>query len=169
MKLNLDARTQYNNLGRILACIRFDFMVFLRVTPHHTCDFRARRAALARCYTAPMRAFIATLCLALFSISLSAADISGTWSAAVTLDAGSGNATFVFKQSGENLTGTYTGVVGSANLTGTVKGSDVEWSFEADQVGKVSYKGKLDASGKITGTVEYGQLGSGKFTAEKQK
>jgi hypothetical protein len=50
-----------------------------------------------------------------------------------------------------------------------VNGSDVEWSFDAEQAGKVSYKGKLGADGKITGTVQYGQLGSGTFTAEKQK
>jgi hypothetical protein len=116
-----------------------------------------------------MRGFIAFIALALFSLALTGADISGTWSAAVVLDAGSGSATFVFKQTGDNLTGTYTGVVGTANVTGTVKGSDVEWSFEAGEAGKVIYKGKLDASGKIAGTVEYGQLGSGKFTAEKQK
>ncbi len=111
---------------------------------------------------------MAFLCLACLSSVLVGADLSGTWSAAVTLDAGSGTATFVFKQSGDNLTGTYTGQVGTANVTGTVKGSDVEWSFEAGQAGKVSYKGKLDDSGKITGTVVYGQLGNGTFTAEKK-
>lgn len=116
-----------------------------------------------------MRGFTAFIALALFSLALTAADISGTWSASVVLDAGSGSATFVFKQTGDNLTGTYTGVAGTANVTGTAKGTDVEWSFEAGEVGRVIYKGKLDASGKITGTVEYGQLGSGKFTAEKQK
>ena len=104
----------------------------------------------------------------MLGVALSAADISGTWSADVTLDAGNGTATFVFKQSGEKLTGTYTGIVGTAAITGTVKGSDVQWSFENEQAGKISYKGKLDASGKIVGTVEYGQLGSGKFTAQKK-
>jgi hypothetical protein len=59
--------------------------------------------------------------------------------------------------------------VGSANVTGTVKGSDVEWSFSSDQAGTISYKGKLGDDGKITGTVTYGQLGGGTFTAEKQK
>ena len=116
-----------------------------------------------------MRTIGVTLCLLLISLSLSAADVSGTWSAAVTLDAGSGTATFAFKQTGDKLTGTYTGIAGTADVTGTVNGSDVEWSFDAAQVGKISYKGKLDDSGKIAGTVQYGQLGSGKFTAEKQK
>jgi hypothetical protein len=116
-----------------------------------------------------MRTLLVFACLAVFSLILAGADVSGTWSADVTLDAGSGTATFVFKQTGDKLTGTYTGVVGTASVTGSVKGSDVEWSFDSDQAGKISYKGKLDATGKIAGTVAYGQLGSGKFTAQKQK
>ncbi|HLG98817.1 MAG TPA: hypothetical protein VKX49_21070 [Bryobacteraceae bacterium] len=116
-----------------------------------------------------MRILTAVVALVFSILTLAAADLSGTWSAAVTLDAGSGTATFAFKQSGEKLTGTYTGIAGTADVAGTVNGSDVEWSFEAPQVGKISYKGKLDESGKITGSVQYGELGSGKFTAEKQK
>ena len=116
-----------------------------------------------------MRTIIAFIGLALCSLTLLGADLTGTWSAAVVLDAGSGTATFEFKQTGEKLTGTYSGAVGSANVTGTVKGSDVEWSFDAGDAGKITYKGTIDASGKIAGTVQYGQLGSGKFTAEKQK
>ena len=116
-----------------------------------------------------MRTLLVALCLTLLSLTLTAADLSGTWSADVTLDAGSGTATFVFKQSGDNLKGTYSGVAGTANVTGTVKGSDVEWSFEGGEAGKISYKGKVGADGKITGTVEYGQLGNGKFTAQKQQ
>jgi hypothetical protein len=49
-----------------------------------------------------------------------------------------------------------------------VKGDDVEWAFETEDAGKVVYKGKLDG-GKIKGTVEYGQLGKGSFSAEKTK
>jgi hypothetical protein len=105
--------------------------------------------------------------LALSALALVAADVSGTWSAAVTLDAGSGTATFVFKQAGDALTGTYTGVLGSADVRGTVKGNQVEWSFENSDAGKISYKGTL-AGATIKGTVEYGQLGAGTFTAEKK-
>jgi hypothetical protein len=102
------------------------------------------------------------------ALTLSAADLTGTWSASVVLDAGSGVATFVFKQDGEKLTGTYSGTVGKADVTGTVKGDQVEWSFEASQVGTCAYKGSIDSSGKIKGTVVYGQVGSGTFTAEKK-
>jgi hypothetical protein len=107
------------------------------------------------------------IALALSALALFAADISGTWSAAVTLDAGSGTATFVFKQSGDAITGTYSGALGSAEVKGTVKGNDVEWSFENSDAGKVSYKGTLQGA-TIKGTVVYGQLGNGTFTAEKK-
>jgi hypothetical protein len=102
-----------------------------------------------------------------FVLTLAAADISGTWSAAVKLDAGSGTATFVFKQAGDALTGTYSGVLGSANVTGTMKGDQVEWSFQNADAGKIVYKGTLEGA-TIKGTVEYGQLGAGTFTAERR-
>lgn len=107
------------------------------------------------------------MALALSALALCAADISGTWSAAVTLDAGSGTATFVFKQAGETLTGTYSGALGNADVKGTVKGNEVEWSFENSEAGKISYKGTITGN-TIKGKVEYGQLGPGAFTAEKK-
>ena len=97
------------------------------------------------------------------------ADLTGTWTAAVVLDAGAGSATFTFKQTGEVLSGTYSGVLGSAAVSGTVKGEKVEWSFDSGQAGKVSYTGVVEGGSKITGTTVYGQLGGGTFTAEKQK
>jgi hypothetical protein len=112
-----------------------------------------------------MRTLIA---LAFFTAVALAADLSGTWSAAVTLDAGSGTATFVLKQSGDALSGTYTGALGEAKVTGTVKGDAVEWSFDNADAGKVKYTGTVKGGGKIEGTVEYGQLGKGTFVAEKK-
>jgi hypothetical protein len=96
------------------------------------------------------------------------ADITGTWTAAVMLDAGSGTATFVFKQDGEKLSGTYTGTFGTAQVTGSVKGNEVEWTFDAPQAGKATYTGTLDGEKKMKGTVVYGEVGSGRFTAEKK-
>ena len=87
--------------------------------------------------------------------------------AAVMLDAGSGTATFQLQQKGDTISGTYSGAVGEAKVTGTVKGDQVEWSFDS-QAGKVVYSGKLNGASKIAGTCEYGQLGKGTFTAEKK-
>jgi hypothetical protein len=112
---------------------------------------------------------LAVALLLVVSVSmLRAADINGTWAATVMLDAGSGTATFVFEQKGDGLSGTYSGVLGEAKVTGTVKGNQVEWSFDGGPAGKVSFQGTLDGTAKMKGTAEYGQLGKGTFTAEKK-
>ena len=100
-----------------------------------------------------------------------AADLTGKWSATVETDAGSGNPTFTFKQAGESLTGTYSGQLGDAPLTGTVKGDEVEFSFQVSPGGdavKLMYKGKVTGPKEIKGAVDLGGMGSGTFTATKQ-
>ena len=96
-----------------------------------------------------------------------AADITGKWTANVVLDAGSGSPNFEFHQTGDKITGTYSGTVGEAKLTGTVTGNKVEFSFEAGEAGSVKYSGTLDGDKKMSGTCEYGALGKGTFTATK--
>src|ERR1700677_235262 len=108
-----------------------------------------------------MKKLLVLMALMGVALTLRGADLTGTWSAAVVLDAGNGVATFIFKQTGEALTGSYSGTLGQAQVTGTVKGDQAEWSFENEQVGKVAYKGVLDGAGKMKGSVNYGQLGAG--------
>ena len=96
-----------------------------------------------------------------------AADISGKWTFNVVLDAGGGSPTFEFKQAGEKLTGAYHGQFGDADLTGTVKGDKVEFTFGGAQ-GSVKYSGTLEGATKISGTCDYGEAaGKGKFTGTK--
>ena len=100
-----------------------------------------------------------------------AADVTGKWSGHVETDAGSGSPSFAFKQSGETLTGTYSGQLGEAPISGTVKGDDIEFSFKATPQGEtvtVIYRAKIIAPNKLKGTVDLGGLASGTFTAEKQ-
>ncbi len=99
---------------------------------------------------------------------LVAADLTGTWSANVALDVGSGTAKFTLTQSGDVLSGTYAGALGEAKVAGTVKGDQVELSFDGGQAGKVVYKGTLDGTSKIKGSCDYGLLGKGTFTAERK-
>jgi len=105
----------------------------------------------------------------LFTASALAIDLTGTWNAKVELSTGqSGSPTFVLKQDGEKLTGTYTGALGDAPIKGTVKGNDVTIDFEASGA-QIHYAGKVDKDGKqIEGTVDYGGQASGKFTAIKK-
>ncbi len=111
------------------------------------------------------------LTLALFSMAALAADISGTWNAAVELDVGSGTPTFVLKQTGDQITGTYSGALGEAKVKGTVTGDKVEIKFDiapdGDKVTAI-YSGTLNGDNKMKGTVKLGSLGSGTFTATKK-
>jgi hypothetical protein len=114
-----------------------------------------------------MRTLVA---VCLMSMAAWAHDVTGKWTFNVVLDAGSGSPTFVFKQAGEKLTGTYTGTLGTAELTGTVKVDAIEFSFEAavaDQKGKVVYTGKIEAADKMKGDVDYSGLGKGTWTGKK--
>jgi hypothetical protein len=95
-----------------------------------------------------------------------AADISGKWTFAVNLDAGSGTPKFEFTQSGETITGMYHGQMGDAKLSGTVKGDKVEFTVAGDQL-TAKYSGTIDGSSKMKGTVDYGEIGKGTFTATK--
>ncbi len=93
-------------------------------------------------------------------------DVTGEWAFAVETAAGSGSPSFTFKQSGETLTGQYKGQLGEAPVNGTVKGDEINFSFEISQ-GVVVYKGRLE-NGMIKGTVTLGELGSGTFTAKRK-
>jgi len=98
------------------------------------------------------------------------ADISGTWNITIEIQGNTGTPTFVLKQDGDKLTGTYTGMLGEAPVTGTVQGDKAEWSFDvnSDQVsGKVTYRGTVTGN-KIKGTVSLGDLGTGTFEGTKK-
>ncbi len=112
---------------------------------------------------------IATALLALFFLaaSLFAADLTGTWQAEVQTDAGNGSPTLKLQQNGEKITGTYSGALGEAKVTGTVKGTEVTIEFDA-QV-HVVYQGKIADDGKsMSGAVDLGGQATGTFKAVKQ-
>ncbi|MBM3724707.1 MAG: hypothetical protein FJW40_04700 [Acidobacteria bacterium] len=105
------------------------------------------------------------------SLGLHAADVTGTWIAQVETSAGSGSPTFVFKQEGEKITGTYSGALGDAKVAGTVKGDDIVFAFQVEPGGEkveVTYKGKLEGSTKMKGTLVIPGLGEGTFTATRK-
>jgi hypothetical protein len=121
------------------------------------------------CYDLPMRKLIVGVLFAAISF---AADISGAWTFTVETDMGSGTPAFVFRQDGEKLTGTYSGQLGEAQVSGTVKGNAVEFSYEAAPQGEkilVKYAGTLEGDSKMKGTVELGKAAKGTFTAVKKQ
>ena len=120
----------------------------------------------------------AALFVAIFSLAASLVhagqaktDITGTWTFEVQTDAGGGSPTMTFKQDGEKLTGHYTGTFGEADLTGTVKGNAINFSFTADFQGTSitsNYKGTLESATSMKGTLDIAGVGSGTFTAKKK-
>ncbi|HET9947552.1 MAG TPA: hypothetical protein VFQ22_01375 [Longimicrobiales bacterium] len=96
----------------------------------------------------------------------SAQSVAGQWTMDVTLSVGSGQATFVFQVDGSTLTGTYNGLFGEQEVTGTIEGSTVRFGFEAPDAGEVSFEGVVEGD-TMEGTCVYGALGSGTFTGRK--
>jgi hypothetical protein len=100
-----------------------------------------------------------------------AADLTGTWSFQVDTDMGSGTPTFTFKQEGSKLSGTYSGALGEAPVTGKIDGAKVEFWFEASPTGEkitVKYSGTIEGDNKMKGSVDLGGQAKGTFTAEKK-
>ncbi len=97
-------------------------------------------------------------------------DVTGTWVFDVVTDAGTGTPTIVFKQAGETLTGQYSGQLGAAALTGTIKGTAIEFAVDLDVQGTaihIVYTGVADSS-SMKGSVKFGDLGAGSFTGKKK-
>jgi len=97
-------------------------------------------------------------------------DVTGTWTFQVEFSGGSGTPTMTFKQEGEKLTGQYSGQLGEAPLTGTVKGNAIEFTFDITVEGTAAhivYAGTVDKD-TIKGTARFGEFGEGTFTAKKK-
>lgn len=99
-------------------------------------------------------------------------DLTGAWVFDVQTDQGGGNPGFTFKQAGEKLTGKYKGLFGEADLTGTVTGKTVKFSFSADAQGTpvtIVYEGEIVNNDSLKGKVDLGGVGQGTFTGTRQK
>ena len=78
--------------------------------------------------------------------------------------------TSTFKQDGEKLTGTQSSQMGEMPLEGTIKGADIAFAIVIDMQGQqmtITYAGKVDGE-TMTGTIEFGGMGSSTWTAKKQ-
>lgn len=116
---------------------------------------------------------------ALLFVSLAAAppataqnvNVTGVWAFDVQTDAGGGTPTITFKQDGEKLTGRYEGQLGTADLTGTIKGAAIHFTFTADVQGQqapVTYDGTVEKD-TMKGTMNIAGMVNGTFTATKKK
>ena len=111
------------------------------------------------------------LALTIGTATAQAVDVTGDWAFNVETGMGSGQPAISFKQSGEALTGTYSGTLGTANFTGNVKGTAITFSFSVDAQGQtidVVYTGTVEGTA-MKGTVAMagGQL-TGTFTGTRK-
>jgi hypothetical protein len=129
-----------------------------------------------------MRFIVRVLTVGVFAIGLLSAarldasqgsggtNVTGEWLFNVSTDQGSGTPTITFKQDGEKLTGKYVGQLGNADLTGTVKGNAIKFSFTIDAQGQqapVSYEGTVEKN-TMKGKLDIAGMATGTFTATKK-
>lgn len=99
-------------------------------------------------------------------------DITGKWMFDVQTDAGTGTPTVTFKQDGEKLSGHYSSqTLGEADLSGSVKGDKVHFTFMADlggQAAPVTYDATVQGKDAMKGTIDIAGLATGTFTGKRQ-
>jgi hypothetical protein len=104
-----------------------------------------------------------------FSMVL-AGDVSGTWAMEVRTATTKGTPTATLKQAGESLSGKYAGKFGESDITGTIKGNQIEFVVNVMMNGnktEIRYSGTVDSEEGMKGTVSGGP-GEGTWTAKKK-
>lgn len=125
-----------------------------------------------------MKSMLRVLTLAVFAVGLlniaplfaQANNVTGEWTFTVQTDQGGGTPTITFKQDGEKLAGKYVGQLGTADLTGTVKGDAIKFTFTLDIQGQqapVNYEGTVEKN-TMKGKLDIGGMVNGTFTATKK-
>ena len=110
-----------------------------------------------------------------FSSALLAAqktDLTGEWAFEVQTDQGSGSPTVILKQDGDKLTGKYKGQLGDADITGTVTGKAIKFSFSGNMQGTeftVTYEGEIESNDSLAGKVDLAGMATGTFTGKRKK
>ena len=125
-----------------------------------------------------MKSIIRALVVFVFAVGLlgtarlgaQGTNVTGEWAFTVETDQGGGTPTLTFKQDGEKLTGKYVGQLGNADLTGTVKGAAIHFTFTIDVQGQqapVTYVGTVEKN-TMKGKLDIGGMVNGTFTATKK-
>jgi hypothetical protein len=102
--------------------------------------------------------------------SAAAADITGTWEVTIHYQPDDSDyaATYVLKQEGEKVTGTYQGMYGPADVTGTIKSNDVTLSVTV-KGSTAHFSGRVASVTRMSGTVTGTSDKPRQWTAEKKK
>ncbi len=98
-------------------------------------------------------------------------DVTGSWESTVESPQGAMTSAATYKQTGEELTGTHVGQMGELQLKGTVKGNAISYQITIEMGGQqltITYAGTVNGD-TITGTADFGGMGSGNWTAKRKK
>lgn len=95
--------------------------------------------------------------------------MTGTWAIEAQHSAGTSTPTAVITQSGEKLSGKYTGSYGESDLIGSIKGTEFTFTVEigTEQKVKLVYAGTLSGD-TIKGNLTMGEMGEGTFTGKRK-
>lgn len=101
------------------------------------------------------------------------ADVAGEWALEVNTEAaGTTTPRVTLRQDGTSLTGRYSSAtLGPADVTGTVSGHNVTFSFTADVQGQildVTYDLTLREDDTLTGAIDLGGFGTGSVTGRRR-
>ena len=100
-------------------------------------------------------------------------DLSGNWSFTVVYEGGQGSPSVRLSQKGDSLTGRYISqVFGELDLKGTIKGKEFTFGFTTSGGGEsftMTFTGVAETTDALKGTVDLGGMGSGTFTAKREK
>jgi len=107
---------------------------------------------------------------------VSAADnpsISGKWQVHSSVSGTENDMVCLFTQKDEALSGNCTSDQGKFEITGTVSGNKVAWSYKSEYQGTpltVKFDGVVDSAMKMTGSVDVPEFSAGgDFTATQSK
>jgi hypothetical protein len=124
----------------------------------------------------PKAAFLPALLLALVAalpVQGAKVDVTGKWAFTVNYEGGSGSPFVTLNQKGDTITGRYSSqVFGELDVKGTVKGEEFSFGFTAAAGGDsftMTFTGMMDGKDALRGNVDMGGMGSGTFTARRQK
>ncbi|NUQ12295.1 MAG: hypothetical protein HUU26_08215 [Gemmatimonadaceae bacterium] len=100
-------------------------------------------------------------------------DVTGKWQFTVTYEGGSGSPLVTLTQKGDSITGRYSSqVFGEIDLKGSVKGQEFSFGFTTAAGGDsftMTFTGSMNGKDALRGSVDMGGMGSGTFTAVRQK
>ncbi|MEW6187563.1 MAG: hypothetical protein AB1585_17680 [Thermodesulfobacteriota bacterium] len=111
--------------------------------------------------------FVVLSLVTVVSVTQAADSMTGTWRVNVQdpPDPRAAILTFILQQEGEQIVGTLHGPYGEKKVKGKIQGTDFELKYFS--VINITYKGKVE-SNKISGTVDFENVGLRSFKGEKQ-